>query len=324
MNEEQLSKIIVGESEATRRLRADILRLAPSCARVLIQGPTGSGKELVARALHLASGLRGRLVAVNVCAIPESLFESTLFGHVRGAFTGALRDQAGHFAEADGGTLFLDEIGSLGALEQAKLLRALDGGEFRPVGASTDRRSRFRLISATNEDLDPLIQGSRFRSDLWYRLRAAHLQLAPLAERRDDILPLARHFVRRLGADLALDAGAAAVLVRNPWPGNVRELAHSIEAAAAICEHRLITAPDVRRALARPGTAARPSDPRDLRRSELVEVLARCSWDTARAASHLGVHRVTIYRWMDRHGIPRSRGMLRGGPRRPSALEAEA
>jgi DNA-binding NtrC family response regulator len=313
MNEVQLSELIIGESAAIRRLRAIIVRLAPSNTCVSIQGPTGSGKELVAQALHAASGRRGRLVAVNVCAIPESMFEATLFGHVRGAFTGALNDSAGLLAEADRGTLFLDEIGSLGLAEQAKLLRVLETGVFRPMGASRDRCSAFRLVSATNENLEQLVHQRRFRSDLWYRLRGTPIAVPPLAERREDIAPLVHHFVRRADPRVTLTRAALRVLQEHAWPGNVRELRQAIESAAALSEHGVIATDELLRVLTTFPERSLERPIREEHRQELLDLLVTCGWDTARVAQRLGVHRATIYRRIERLGIrlPRpQRGVL--------------
>jgi DNA-binding NtrC family response regulator len=288
-------------------VRALVERVAPLRMPVLIQGPTGSGKELVARALHDLSGRRGRFVAVNVCAIADAMFEATLFGHVRGAFTGALGDAAGYLAEADGGTLFLDEISGLSLPMQAKLLRAIETREFRPVGARRDQRSDFRVVAATNEEMQLLVATGRFRADLAHRLDVVSIDVPPLAERLVDVPPLARHFAAAASAsDVRLAPDALERLQGHDWPGNVRELKNLVERAVALAAAESLHACDVEAHLRRPRTAAAPApDAAAGERDELVALLARCGWDTAEAARRLGLHRATVYRRMERLGIAR-------------------
>ena len=189
-----MSTLLIGDSLPMRQLRALIARVATSTLSVLIEGETGSGKELVARALHEMSGRSGALVALNVCAVPDSMFEATMFGHVKGAFTGALRDSAGYLTEAHRGTLFLDEVSGLSLTNQVKLLRAIETKEFRPVGARSDQRSDFRLIAASNEDMVHLVEGGQFRRDLAHRLGGIKLTVPPLRDRLEDVPILAAHF----------------------------------------------------------------------------------------------------------------------------------
>jgi DNA-binding NtrC family response regulator len=302
MTETDLKHFIVGESPAIRQLRREILRLAPFDGPVMICGPTGSGKELVAQALHAASGRFGRLVAVNVCAVPASVFESSMFGHVRGAFTGALHDSPGFLAESDRGTLFLDEIGSLGLPEQGKLLRGIESGEFRPVGGDREHRSSFRLVSATNEDIDDLVHQRQFRADLMYRLRGAQLFVPPLSERLEDLELLIGHFRRAAKTAATIAPDAMRLLHRHAWPGNVRELRQVIQASIALAEHGIVTGGVVRRVLRvnEPDTSTE-----DEERGKMLELLVSCGWDTLQVARRLGVHRVTIYRHMHRLGIRR-------------------
>ncbi|HEX8245084.1 MAG TPA: sigma-54 dependent transcriptional regulator [Longimicrobium sp.] len=306
---------IIGASPAVRELRALVRRVAPLRMPVLIEGPTGSGKELVARALHALSGRRGRFVAVNVCAVAEAMFESTLFGHVRGAFTGAVGDSAGYLAEADGGTLFLDEIGGLSPAMQVKLLRALETREFRPVGARRDRSSDFRVVAAANEPLARLVAEGRFRADLAHRLNAVEVHVPALSERRDDVPALARHFAALAApGTIAFDDEALQRLRAHDWPGNVRELRNVVERAVALAPGPRIRVRDLEEHLrtsargAWRGEAAAAPDGRD----ELVALLARCGWNIEEAARQIGVHRATVYRRMERLGIAPPRPQARG------------
>src|SRR5581483_5491851 len=228
---------IVGESAAMREVLALVQKVAASKATVLIEGETGTGKELVARAIHAASDRRENLfVAVNCAALSEGILESELFGHRRGAFTGAVADRKGLFEVADGGTLFLDEISETTPALQAKLLRVLQEGEVRPVGENLPRPVDVRIVAATNRKLEEEVKAGRFREDLYYRLRVFPIHLPPLRERREDIPALARHLVARLAAQLKKPVGpptpeALAILARYPFAGNVRELANELERA---------------------------------------------------------------------------------------------
>jgi DNA-binding NtrC family response regulator len=300
-----IESVLIGETPAVRQLRVMVARVAPTDIPVLVEGPTGVGKELVARALHAGSGRSGRLVAFNVCAVAETMFEDALFGHVKGAFTGAASDAPGYLAEANGGTAFFDEIGELPLAPQAKLLRAVETREFRPVGARYDRRSDFRVVAATNRQLSELVAGGRFRSDLVHRLTGFVLRVPPLAERLDDVALLARHLLRNApGRQCAeLTPGAIALLREQPWPGNVRELRHVVERAAVFAPSSVVDRDAVFAALdcARPPVSCPPVS---FARSRLFDVLERHGWDTERAAADLGVHRATVYRRMKRLGIP--------------------
>lgn len=229
---------IVGSSPPIRQVRDLIALAAPTTLPVLIQGPTGAGKELVAAALHAMSGRRGRLVAFNVCAIGDAMFEDALFGHVRGAFTGAVADSQGLLREADHGTVFLDEISGLNASLQVKLLRALEHGQFRPVGARSDCRSEFRVIAATNEEIGDLVDAGRFRADLAHRLGGIVIRVPALADRRTDIPCLVEHFLRPAHCAVTVSDAALLRLVEHPWPGNVRELRQVVEWAAVLASQR--------------------------------------------------------------------------------------
>src|SRR5688572_4167741 len=237
-----VGSLLLGDSRAIQRLRSLIARLATSNAPVLIQGPTGSGKELVAEALHLCSGRPGPFVPFNVCAISDGTFESQLFGHVRGAFTGAVQDTRGYLAEADRGTVFFDEICSLTLNAQAKLLRAIETRSFRPVGGRHDRTSDFRLVAGSNEDLAALVGEGRFRLDLYHRLRALLVRVPPLVDHLEDVPLLARHFARCAadGGTTQLTDAAIACLMEHRWPGNVRELRNVVEFAIALADGPIV------------------------------------------------------------------------------------
>ena len=297
-----ITRTIVGESTAVRRLRALIAVAAPTRLAVLIQGPTGAGKELVASALHAASGRRGRFVPFNVCAIGDSMFEDALFGHVRGAYTGAWSETPGFLLEADGGTAFFDEISGLQPMLQAKLLRAIETGEFRPIGAKRDAKSDFRVIAATNERLNVLIGERRFRSDLAHRIGGVIINVPSLAERVEDIPFLVRHFLDRAdAAHVIVTPAALARLAAYHWPGNVRELKQTVEWAAALCEAELSEA-TVQAALAQRAHGIVVVSDEDLcvEGRALRQTLERHSWNTDAAARELGVHRATLYRRMKR------------------------
>ena len=300
-----MAELLIGETPVMQQLRALVARVAPSSLPVLIQGPTGSGKELVAAALHRWSGRAGRLVAFNVCALGESMFEDALFGHVKGAFTGALRDAPGYLLEADRGTAFLDEIGGLPLAAQAKLLRAVETRQFRAVGATYDRSSDFRLVAATNEGLDALVAGGRFRPDLAFRLCGVVIEVPPLAARTADIPLLARHFLEASAPELGLELGADALaeLAAQPWEGNVRELKHVVERAILSSTGRRVTRTDVRTALPGSTCAPRANSLDSFAKRRLEELLGAHGWDTAKVAAALGVHRGTVYRQMKRLGI---------------------
>jgi DNA-binding NtrC family response regulator len=229
------------------------------------------------------------------------MFEDALFGHVRGAYTGAIGESMGFLREANGGTAFFDEISGLPLPLQAKLLRAIETGVFRPIGAARDARSDFRPIAATNDDLSELVREGRFRADLWHRMSGVVLRVPALVDRIDDVPVLARHF---LGGGASVTDDAMAALMTRAWPGNVRELRQVLE-AASVFGNGVIDATAIDAAVANRGAPTPKNSPaRSLaERSELVAVLESAAWDTSRAASELGIHRATMYRRMKRHGI---------------------
>jgi sigma-54 dependent transcriptional regulator, flagellar regulatory protein len=231
----ELEALLIGRSEAIVRVRNLIMRLAGSQASVLVTGPSGTGKEVVARCLHLASARRNNeFVAVNCGAIPRELIESELFGHEKGAFTGALQSRKGRFEAADGGTIFLDEIGDMPADMQVKLLRVLEERKIERVGSNKTMAVDVRVISATHKNLEQAIAEGRFREDLFYRLNIFPLQLPALADRREDIPMLIAHFLKQSGTKLRFDASALRALCQHNWPGNIRELRNVIERAVVL------------------------------------------------------------------------------------------
>lgn len=306
MIEQKLNDFIIGNSAVMRRLRERIARVGPSRLPVLILGQTGAGKELVARGLHLASGRTGGFVTCNVCALNPSLFESAVFGHVRGAFTGADRDLRGHLADANGGTMFFDEIGGLAPESQPKLLRALDGHAFRPVGGAHDRQSDFRLVTATNDDLSTMVRTGRFRADLWYRLTGVTIEVPPLSARLDDLPVLVEHLLARHtahGTHQRASAAAISVLRMHRWTGNVRELSLTIERAVLFADGAIIDASHVEAVIECASVSARSHGLQKTTHDQLVAALDATRGDVQRAAQLLGVSRPTIYRQLQSLGL---------------------
>jgi DNA-binding NtrC family response regulator len=285
-------------------------RVAPSDANILITGEHGTGKEVAARWIHAASARADRpLVTVNVGGLSESLFESELFGHVKGAFTDAKADRIGRFELADGGTLFLDEIGNLSLPQQAKLLRVLQTGEFERVGSSRTRRADARIITATNADLQAEAAAGRFREDLLFRLNTIEVRLPPLRERLDDVPALAAGFLARYAAryrkpGLRLEPDALTALRAHSWPGNIRELDHVLERSVLMVPGDAIRAADL--GLLRSDGAARGLDDLTLEEVEGVlirKALARHAGNVSLAAKALGLSRSALYRRLERHGL---------------------
>jgi DNA-binding NtrC family response regulator len=307
---------IIGRSAEMRRVLDLVERVAPTDATVLIHGESGTGKELIAKAVHHASRrARGPFVAVNCGAMPEALLESELFGHVRGAFTGAAMARKGLFEEAHLGTLFLDEIGEMAPALQVKLLRALQDGEIRPVGGSQTTVVDTRVLAATNRDLEQMIRQGGFREDLFYRLNVIALSLPPLRARREDISLLAEHFLDRFGRQhgRSLRLGPAALdrLLAYPWPGNVRELENAMERTAILSRNDLVGLEDLP-----PHVAAglplgqAPPLPRqhtlaELEKTHILQTLERCGWSHSRAADALDIGRTTLWRKLKEYGLDR-------------------
>jgi DNA-binding NtrC family response regulator len=287
-----------------------IERVGPSDASVLVTGENGAGKGTVAQALHAVSSRAGRpLLTVNAGGLSEGVFESELFGHVRGAFTDARADRVGRFELADGGTLFLDEIANVPPGLQSKLLRVVETGEFEPVGSSRTRRTDVRIVSATNADLAQEVALGRFRQDLLFRLNTIEIRVPPLRDRRADIPPLAHHFLRQHAARYRkrlsdFEAPALEALLAHPWPGNVRELDHAVERAVLMAAGDKVRAGDL--GLRAAGGDARSLDDLSLEEMEQVlirKALARHDGNVSKAAEALGVSRSALYRRLQRYGL---------------------
>ncbi len=305
---------LVGSSDAMQEVFVMVRRVAPSEATVLIGGESGTGKELVARAIHNGSPRAAApFVPVNCAAIPRELLESELFGHVRGSFTGAIRDRKGKFELADGGTLFLDEVGEMPPDLQPKLLRALQEMEIEPVGSGQVRKVDVRVIAASNRDLEAAIGEKRFREDLYYRLSVIPLNLPPLRGRREDVPVLFRHFLDRFGArQMQVDDAAMSLLTAYDWPGNVRELENAVEQMVILRRGERIESGDLPAKIRK---VTRPSDGgvvnlppegyplAELEKEAVVQALQMCAWNQTRAAALLHIPRHTLVYRMEKYRL---------------------
>ena len=301
---------MIGQSLVMQEIFRLIERAGPSDKAILILGESGTGKELVARALHRHSRQADKpMVVINCAALPESLLESELFGHEKGAFTGAVSAKPGLFEVADGGTLFIDEIGELPGSLQAKLLRVLEDGSLRRIGSIQERRVKVRLLAATNRDLVQEVEAKRFREDLFYRINVMSLELPLLRQRTGDIPLLVRHF---LGSGWEIDPEALAAMERYRWPGNVRQLINAIERAKILASSETITLRDLPREVAAPPAAASAVSAAELdgtddlaaiQRSKVVEVLRREAGNKSKAARALGIDRRKLYRLLEKFSI---------------------
>jgi DNA-binding NtrC family response regulator len=304
---------IVAESQAMKSILNVVQRIGPADANVLITGENGTGKEVIARLLHAVSSRAAKpLVSVNAGALAEGLFESELFGHVRGAFTDAKTDRVGRFELADGGTLFLDEIANVPMSLQPKLLRVLETGEFERVGSSKTRKVDVRVLSATNADLKADMASASFRPDLMFRLNTVEIHLPPLRERREDIAPLAEHFLQQHSeryrrGRMWFTEQALAALRAHSWPGNVRELDHVVERAVLMSSTDTVSAMDL--ALQTTPSAAQLSarleemSLEDAERLLITKALARFNGNANRAAEALGLSRSALYRRLQKYGL---------------------
>ena len=314
---------IVGRSSAIVDLRTLVRRIATSGARtILVTGPSGAGKDVVARAIHATSPEAARpFLDITCTALPETLLESELFGHERGAFTDAKATKRGLFEEADGGTIFLDEIGDMPLSLQAKLLRFLESKSFRRLGGLREIKVDVRVIAATNRVRPELVEKGLFRGDLYYRLNVIPVELPPLAQRRDDVGPLLDHFVRHYAREMkkevrGFDAGARALLEGYAWPGNVRELRNCVERAVLLGDGAELTIADLAPEIRRGAAAADGASPlftlpeggivlEDAIRSLLDQALTRCAGNKTRAATQLGIHRDQVRYWVKKYQLER-------------------
>lgn len=305
---------IVGKSESLQKIFALVQKVANTNANILILGESGTGKELIARAIHLNSGRSSQpFLAVNCGALPESILESELFGHVRGAFTGAVGDKKGLFRSASGGTLFLDEIGEMPIALQVKLLRALQEHEVTPVGSAAPVKFDARIIAATNKDLAEEVTAGRFREDLFYRLNVIEMSIPPLRERREDIPLLAKHFIAKTSrsqnaAEKSIPREVVAALTNYSWPGNVRELENAIERAFILSEESIDIENLPAKVRAEAGRSYPSHDDENFRptldemeRRYLMETLQSVEGDKAKAAGILGIDLSTLYRKLKRY-----------------------
>jgi DNA-binding NtrC family response regulator len=303
---------LVGSSPAICKIASLIEKVAPTDATILVRGPSGTGKEVVARAIHAGSPRRDNpMVTINCAALQESLLESELFGHEKGAFTGAVSAKPGLVEVAEGGTLFIDEIGEMAVGLQAKLLRVLEDGHFRRVGGTTEQRADVRVVAATNRSLEDEIKSNRFREDLYYRLNVITMRLPPLRERRSDIPELVEYFLatRQVGpARCRVDQEALDALMRYDWPGNVRELANVLERAQILAQDAVITVDDLPDAVFTAGPPAAAEDEsghnlHDAQRRHVLTVLREEKGNKAHAARALGISRRALYRLLEKYDL---------------------
>ena len=301
---------LLGHSTAIKAVDAQLQACAGNDVPVLLLGESGTGKELAAKELHALSGRQGALVTVNCTTLQQGTADSELFGHQRGAFSDARESRQGLFAAADGGTLFLDELGDLPLGLQPKLLRTLEDGEIRPVGSDRSRRINARVVAATNVDLDVAVVAGRFRGDLLARLKRLVVELPPLRERREDVLPLVRHFLDQAEGRYAVGPDAAEALLAYRWPYNIRELRNAVEfAVRQMRGKRAMTLADLPPAVGESmahrasATVARRIEPAPRDAADLQRVLRQCDWNISRAAEAFGKDRKQVYRWCKRFDV---------------------
>lgn len=300
---------MIAGSASMQEVLKIVARVAPTDATVLIRGENGTGKELIAQALHRQSTRADKvLVTIDLGAVSENLFESELFGHRQGAFTDAHRDRAGRFQAADGGTLFLDEIGNLPPALQTKLLRVLESREVTPLGSDQPTTVDVRLIAATNQPLEQLVESGEFREDLLYRINTIEIRLPPLRERLDDLPALAAHFISMASRkyrtpERSIDGKALEALASHAWPGNVRELSHTVERAVLLGEGDVLTADDFSFTSAPAGPQAQTLNLEDNERQLVETAIAKARGNISHAAKTLGITRAALYRRIEKFGL---------------------
>ena len=300
---------LIAQSAAMRPVLDVLARVGPSDANILITGENGTGKGVIAQALHAVSVRAAQpFISVNMGGLPEGVFESELFGHVRGAFTDAKSDRAGRFELADGGTLFMDEICNIPLSQQAKILRTLETGEYERVGSSRTYRVNVRLISATNADVAAEVAAGKFRQDLLFRLNTISIHLPPLRERREDIPLLAQHFLKQhveryRKAITGFDAGALEAMQNHGWPGNVRELDHAVERGVLMSTGKVVRAADLGLSAGQAVTRVEDMSLEEVEAHLIKKTLARCDGNARRAAEELGLSRSAFYRRLEKYGL---------------------
>jgi formate hydrogenlyase transcriptional activator len=311
---------LIGSSERFQALLEDVRVVAPTECAVLVQGETGTGKEVIARAIHNSGPRqRGPFVGLNCAAIPGALLESELFGHERGAFTGAVEQTIGRFQAAHGGTLFLDEIGDLPLELQPKLLRVLQEQQYERLGSTRTLRADVRVVAATNQDLWRMVEEKTFRADLYYRLSVFPISLPPLRERKDDIPSLVKHFVQRFSRQMGksideVPDGVMEIIKRHHWPGNIRELQNFIERSVIMTSGRVLSPRITELKLLMQPTVSAPSQTlSDAERAHIIGILREANWVVGGrdgAAARLGLPRTTLISRMQKLGISRKPGSL--------------
>ena len=307
----KLPQMFWGDSEAMLQLRLMVEKVAATNATILITGENGTGKEMLANEIHRLSGRDAKpMMPIDMGAISETLFEGELFGHVKGAYTDAHSDQPGKFEQAEGGTLFLDEIGNLSYHLQAKLLTTLQRHTIVRLGSTKETPINVRLICATNRDLNDMVRRQQFREDLLYRINTIHLELPPLRERRCDIVPLAKRFLDRYATQynkvgLQIDKEAEAKLTGHYWAGNIRELQHTMEKAAILCDHPVISAADIQltQTTGPTATSAAPQTLEETEREAISRAIHECDGNLSIVATRLGISRQTLYNKIKRYGL---------------------
>ena len=302
---------VIGESAPWQGVLKSATQVAATETTVLLQGDSGTGKEVVARFIHRMSPRKnGPFVAINCAALPDQLLESELFGHERGAFTGALQAKPGQIEVASGGVLFLDEVGEMSPQAQAKLLRVLQEREFQRLGATRTLKANVRVVTATNRDLRKAVEGGTFREDLYYRLHVFEIRIPPLRERKEDLPLFTDAFLKDIGRSLVcapagLTEDAKAALLAHDWPGNVRELRNALERAAILCEGGLISTEHLSLYSRRPATSPSTTDLGTLERQMIEQVLLETRWNKVMAAKRLGLTRTQLYGRLRKYDLDR-------------------